>query len=144
LSICWGGGWTGGGETTFLGESKTGNVDSLAAAVDLGVGVEGGVMKTVYGPILPIMGGGVEGSLLIGIFLFLKLERREMRGKQRKGKGFAFWRRRIRRRRVKNEWEKTKEAGVQDPRGFGWQGERIYNCETVHTAQVVRSLSLLG
>jgi hypothetical protein len=36
------------------------------------------------------MGGGVEGSLLIGIFLFLQLERREMRGKQRKGKGFAF------------------------------------------------------
>jgi hypothetical protein len=33
---------------------------------------------------------------------------------------------------------------VQDPRGFGWRGERIYNCETVHTTQVVRSLSLLG
>lgn len=25
-------------------------------------------MKTVYGPIFPITGGGVDGSLLIGIF----------------------------------------------------------------------------
>ena len=36
----------------------------VAAAV---VGVGGGVMKTVYGPILPMLGGGVDGSALIGI-----------------------------------------------------------------------------
>ena len=41
LSNCWGGGWTGGGTTTFLGDSKTGCGDGG------GLGVDGGVMKTV-------------------------------------------------------------------------------------------------
>lgn len=32
-----------------------------------GLGVDGGVMKTVYGPILPMTGGGGEDSVLIDI-----------------------------------------------------------------------------
>ena len=56
LSNCYGG---GGGTTIFFGESKTG-------CSTAGLGVDGGVMNTVYGPIFPIIGGGVE-SLLIDI-----------------------------------------------------------------------------
>lgn len=43
-------------------------------------------MKTVYGPIFPIVGGGVEGSLLIGIVKKRTKMGREMEGK-REGNG---------------------------------------------------------
>lgn len=54
-------GWTGSGDsfesTGFFGDSA-----------EPELGVAGGVMKTVYGPILPILGGGVD-SVLMGILL---------------------------------------------------------------------------
>ena len=92
LANCCGGGCTGGGggTTIFLGESKTGCWKGF------GEGVDGGVMNTVYGPILPIIGGGVE-SLLIAIEEWRE-EEQEWRERE--------WR--VRSKEREREWVKLK------------------------------------